>query len=313
MNVFISWSGDTSHQIAEALRDWLKCVIQSVEPWISSEDIEKGARWGAEIAKKLEQSKVGIICLTPTNLTSPWLLFEAGALSKTLENTFVIPYLYALEPANITGPLSQFQAARADKPETQRMVTTVNKALGGDAIEASVLERSFEKWWPELAGRLSMVSKMNPDTSKPPERPVQDILGELLEMTRRMSQRVELLEVRPESTTGHVSIPSGREFYVSIAGSDDELPRLRSSSRLRSAWNSVVSVILPPIDRHTRYHALFLGVSSERGVYVSVPVNELNDFYLEISDPGYHAVISTMLDEANGITIIPNPKDDGVN
>ncbi len=64
MKVFISWSGEQSRIVAEALRDWLPDVIQAIEPFLSSHDIPKGARWGLELAHELEGTSVGIICLT---------------------------------------------------------------------------------------------------------------------------------------------------------------------------------------------------------------------------------------------------------
>lgn len=41
MKIFLSWSGEASHQVALALRDWLGTVLPATAPWISSEDISE--------------------------------------------------------------------------------------------------------------------------------------------------------------------------------------------------------------------------------------------------------------------------------
>lgn len=49
MEIFLSWSGLRSQEVAKSLREWLPKVIQSLEPWISASDIDKGSRWLKEI------------------------------------------------------------------------------------------------------------------------------------------------------------------------------------------------------------------------------------------------------------------------
>src|SRR5260370_39135951 len=83
-NVFISWSGERSQKVGAALSDWLPMVVPAAKPWISAEDIEKGSRGLAEIAKALDVMSGGIICLPPENLARPWVLFVTGALSESL-------------------------------------------------------------------------------------------------------------------------------------------------------------------------------------------------------------------------------------
>ena len=87
LEVFIRWSGLRSKHIAQSLHDWLRNVLPLVRPWMSEEDIQKGARGALDIARKLEKVSVGVSCLTPENQHAPWIQFEAGALSKTLDNS----------------------------------------------------------------------------------------------------------------------------------------------------------------------------------------------------------------------------------
>jgi TIR domain len=75
MQVFISWSGEQSKKLADAIRAWLQPVLQSVEPYFSHVDIDTGARWYSELVEALEKSNVGLIILTQENLNNPWIMF----------------------------------------------------------------------------------------------------------------------------------------------------------------------------------------------------------------------------------------------
>jgi TIR domain-containing protein len=182
MKVFLSWSGERSRAIAEAMREWIPNVIQAVEPWMSAEDVDKGLRWSSEIAVQLEGTRFGIICLTPDNLESPWILFEAGALSKTIDKAFVCPFLFGLEPSDVRGPLTQFQATKTEKDDTKRLITTINRALGDHRLGAQKIETAFEHWWPDLEPTLRSVRQIGGDAKT--ERSDRELLEEVLEVVR---------------------------------------------------------------------------------------------------------------------------------
>lgn len=182
MKVFISWSGERSRLVAEALRYWLPKVIQAIQPWMSSSDIEKGTRWRTDIASELEQSSIGIICLTPENLSSTWLHFEAGALSKQQQNTYVCTFLYGLEPANIREPLAQFQTTKAQRDDVEKLIQTINNALGDKKLPESEVNETFDVWWPKLEQRLSNIPA--PQIGLKLQRDDREILEEILELVR---------------------------------------------------------------------------------------------------------------------------------
>lgn len=156
MKVFISWSGDKSHKVVTVLHDWLPYIIQVVKPFMSSGDILKGERWGDVLAKELEDTQFGIICLTPSNIRAPWLSFEAGALSKSIDRSLLSPFLFQVKPDEIEGPLAQFQTTTFTKEDVFNLLTSINNRLGSDIrLELALLRRTFETWWPQLEEALT--------------------------------------------------------------------------------------------------------------------------------------------------------------
>ena len=184
MKVFISWSGNNSKKLGEALRDWLPSVLQMVQPYFTPSDIEKGTRWNSEIAKELESSEVGILCVTRDNLHSDWVMFEAGALSKSLDRAHVCPVLFGIHNSDLAGPLKQFQTTEFDKEDFKKLVSVINNKLGENKLLAKVLDSVFEKWWPELKAKIDKILKKLGQDDTEPIRTERGLLEEILELSR---------------------------------------------------------------------------------------------------------------------------------
>jgi hypothetical protein len=158
MKVFISWSGHRSNQVATALRSFLEDVNQRIEPWMSEVDIKAGTRWGVELGMQLQDTDYGIVCITPESITSSWLMFEAGALSKSVKESRVCPYLIGISSRELRdGPLSQFQYAEATRDSTWRVLLQINEAMGKEAIQESRLRRYFDNFWPTLDNEIQRI------------------------------------------------------------------------------------------------------------------------------------------------------------
>ena len=157
---------------------------------MSAEDIDAGARWLSDVSGTLNQAKVGIICVTPENQHNPWLLFEAGALSKTLEQTRVCPLTFEMSPGQIKGPLSQFQANELNRIGIGKVLKTINESVGIErAINSSALDEIIDVWWPKLEEQLRGIPE---EFAPPPARGVSDQLEELLVLSREQLRRENL-------------------------------------------------------------------------------------------------------------------------
>lgn len=247
MDVFISWSGERSKMLAQALREWLPLVLHFVKPWVSDIDIAAGQRWSETVAQQLDGSNFGISCVTQENLSAPWLLFEAGALAKSMDESRVIPLLLGLEFRDIAGPLAQFQAKKVDKMGMHAVVRSINGS-SEQAIPPERLDTLFELVWPTLRDKIDLIPA--PQAAVRPTRSHDEILEELVSTVRSLVGGFDELASTVQQSIdvsdfehGRGSVASQRErFSFAVHGRSGEdivkamailSPRERDVLRLR--------------------------------------------------------------------------------
>lgn len=185
MTVFISWSERESKHVALVLKKWLPVVIQSLPTFMSDKDSPAGKRWFVEIGGQLEGSNYGVFCVTPDNQNSPWLNFEAGAISRDTNGSHVTPVAISFDKAEIDGPLKGYESVNLDKEGFMELVESINGSLTTAApIEA--IRTSAERFWPDILGEL----EDRPRGNKPaPKFDPDDAIREIRDTVRDMSRR----------------------------------------------------------------------------------------------------------------------------
>lgn len=162
-------------------------MLHYVEPWVSQSDIQAGERWSLEVAKTLDACNFGIICITKENIGAPWLLFESGALAKSLQDGRLIPLLLDVDFKEISGPLAQFQAKKVDTQGLLEIVSSINK-IATSPIEESHLQKLFQLAIPEIEKNIEAIPRNHAPAKS--IRPQGDILEELVSNVRSVELRL---------------------------------------------------------------------------------------------------------------------------
>lgn len=168
MKIFISWSKPVSNSVAKCLKDFFKEIFvdtyqKDVTFFISSENINSGAKWFDVICTELSKSDLAIVCLTKQNKISKWLDFESGAIAFNNKNKVanVCPFLFDITEIEKENPLSQFQITKNNKDDLYKLVKTVN-VRGQYKLTDKQLSIAFESNYTKLETDLLALIK---DTS----------------------------------------------------------------------------------------------------------------------------------------------------
>lgn len=133
MKLFISWSGKLSKEVAKLLQNWLENTVftdESIETFISSEDIDAGADWLNDIKCNLLEADCAIIVLTKDNIGAPWLNFESGSIAVSKDDKKAIPFLVNISTSELQTPLKHFQAVRVKEDSIKKLIENL-KEFGG--------------------------------------------------------------------------------------------------------------------------------------------------------------------------------------
>jgi hypothetical protein len=164
--------------------------IQSLDPWMSDADIDKGERWFEKVESALKSAGgQGIFCLTPENTTSPWLNFEAGVVASSGGKARVYSLLIGLEPVELKPPISLFQATTTTKEDIFKLLKVLNVQCA-KPVPDRVLVRTFEATWTELETAIATSIAL---VARPPVHAVNvpDGIAELVAISRRMERSLE--------------------------------------------------------------------------------------------------------------------------
>lgn len=200
--VFISWSKPVASEIAAHLKPFLEDVLGTATIFMSAA-MEGGTRWGTEIPERLAACNAGLVIVTAENTHEPWLHFEAGALSKHVDEARVVPLLCGASVGDLQGtPLAMFQAKSLNHEEFLDVCLSFGRAFG---IGDDAVRRRFDKGWAELEAAVANVSGR-----RTPARQLG--FPDLMAVLERLSSQISTIETNTRlgasAAVGHI-LPNG--------------------------------------------------------------------------------------------------------
>lgn len=159
-DIFISWSGERSKKIAACFHKWLNKTL-NIKSWFSDKNIIIGQLWEPEIQNALKAGKIGVFFITKDNVFSPWINFEAGAISKGDAKHNVCIVRIDQDEIPKESPLFHYQNCMFDKEGIYNLINNVLR--NKDNLPEKSFKLIFDKYWGNLyEDYLKIIYSENP-------------------------------------------------------------------------------------------------------------------------------------------------------
>jgi len=145
-DVFISFAVEDRDVAIEL---WNKLTAKGLKVWYSGKDLKVGDALTEEIHNNLDQSRFGVVILSPTYLSKIWTLNEFFFLQKR-ENTgtkTLLPVLYNITPEELAAkfqPMADIFAIHADRGIDQgieKLMDEISRLRNIDKKQSSLTAR----------------------------------------------------------------------------------------------------------------------------------------------------------------------------
>ena len=130
-----------------------------------------------------------------------------------------------LSRTDVVGPLSHFQHTIFEKRDFRKLLGTVNEALREKRISDQLLDRLFEKFWPDIAATVG--AAFQDDDCEPTQNPRQEreLLEEVLTLSRFIARHTVPANAEESITDSENQLR--KLLYLGIADLESEPRHMR--------------------------------------------------------------------------------------
>mgnify|MGYP000004652671 CR=1 FL=1 len=166
LTIFISWSRNPAKDIADKLQILLDKIFPNpdIEFFLSSSgknEIVAGEDFRNKLDNNLMDSNFGILILTKNNFERPWMMFEAGALSKGDNKSRIIPLFFDRDNRKIESPIEKFQNIEYNKEGLLKIIFSITKSLyDSDELgdnQKQLLENQLDTNWKSFKNDIDII------------------------------------------------------------------------------------------------------------------------------------------------------------
>lgn len=188
--VFLSWSGEQSRKVAKEFSDLFEAVFTpTIKCFMSNKDISPGMRSISKLFEMLEKCNYGVCFINYENARAPWIQFEAGALSKIVDESQVMVLILDDNIDCLYGtPLNEFQHKLFSEDDIRSIFEEIIKKFNLSDEKESFIRR-FNINWKEFydnSYKALVMQKDNKQNGKVDQFPEKEELDSIKKMLLNM-------------------------------------------------------------------------------------------------------------------------------